>query len=155
MRRWAGWGVIRYIIAGCALLPVLAFADYGSVVVDEVTSVLDGDTIRVNVNEWPPVVGHRIPVRIADINAPERRSRCDTEAEKARERQLAADARIYLVERLRSADTIELRRIERGSFYRIIAEVWVDGENLGDEMLAEGHALPYQSGRGGKAWCGL
>ncbi|WP_417837643.1 thermonuclease family protein [Thalassospira tepidiphila] len=147
--------MIRYIIAGCALLPVLAFADYGSVVVDEVTSIIDGDTIRVTVNEWPPIVGERIPVRIAGINAPERRSRCDTEADKARERQLSADARIYLVERLRSAETIELRRIERGSFYRIIAEVWVDGENVGAEMLAEGHALPYQPGQGGKAWCGL
>lgn len=137
------------------LFPALALADYGSVTVDEVTSVLDGDTIRVTVNEWPPVIGHRIPVRIADINAPERRSRCDTEAEKARERALAADARIYLVERLRSAETIELRRIERGSFYRIIAEVWVDGENVGAEMLEAGHALPYASGSGGKGWCGV
>ncbi|QPI62451.1 thermonuclease family protein [Vreelandella venusta] len=137
------------------LFPALALADYGSVTVDEVASVLDGDTIRVTVNEWPPVIGHRIPVRIADINAPERRSRCDTEAEKARERALAADARIYLVERLRSAETIELRRIERGSFYRIIAEVWVDGENVGAEMLAEGRALPYAKGSGGKDWCGL
>ncbi|WP_438455296.1 thermonuclease family protein [Vreelandella venusta] len=147
--------MIRYIIAGCALLPVLAFADYGSVRVDEVTSVLDGDTIRVTVNEWPPIIGERIPVRIAGINAPERRSRCDTEADKARERQLAADARIYLVERLRGAETIELRRIERGSFFRINAEVWADGEDVGAEMLAEGHALPYVSGQSGQAWCGL
>ena len=137
------------------LFPSLAIADYGSVRVDEVISIIDGDTIRVTVNEWPPVIGHRVPVRIAGINAPERRSRCDTEAEKEREKQLAADARIYLVERLRSAETIELRRIERGSFFRIIAEVWVDGENIGAEMLAEGHALPYQPGQGGKAWCSI
>lgn len=137
------------------LFPTLALADYGSVTVDEVTSIIDGDTIRVTVNEWPPVIGHRIPVRISGINAPERRSRCDTEAEKARERQLAADARIYLVERLRSAETIELRRIERGSFYRINAEVWVDGENVGAEMLAEGYAIPYREGQGGKAWCSI
>lgn len=142
-------------IATLLLAPSIALADYGSVVVDEVTSVLDGDTIRVTVNEWPPVIGHRIPVRISDINAPERRSRCDTEAEKVRERQLAADARIYLVERLRSAETIELRQIERGSFYRIIAQVWADGENVGQEMLEAGHALPYASGQSGQAWCGL
>ncbi|UTD55973.1 thermonuclease family protein [Halomonas sp. MS1] len=128
---------------------------FGRVNVDEVVRIVDGDTFVANINEWPPVVGHRIPVRIADINAPERRSRCDTEADKARERQLAADARIYLVERLRGAVTIELRRIERGSFYRINAEVWADGENLGAEMLAEGHALPYVTGQSGRAWCGL
>lgn len=132
-----------------------ALADYGSVIVDEVTSVIDGDTFRANISEWPSVIGERIPIRIADINAPERRSRCDTEEEKVRERALAADARIYLVERLRNAETVELRQIERGSFFRVIAQVWVDGENVGQEMLAEGHALPYVEGKAGQAWCGL
>lgn len=143
------------LVIAWTLLPAIALADYGSVTVDEVTSVLDGDTFRATISDWPPIIGERIPVRIAGINAPERRSRCDTEAEKERERELAADARIYLVERLRGAETIELRQIERGSFFRIIAEVWADGEDIGAEMLAEGHALPYQDGQGGKAWCGL
>ncbi|WP_339883641.1 thermonuclease family protein [Vreelandella maris] len=137
------------------LFPAIALADYGSVTVNEVVAVYDGDTFTAQINEWPPVIGERIKIRIADINAPERHSRCDTEAEKARERQLAADARIYLVERLRGAETIELRQIERGSFYRIIAEVWVDGENVGQDMLEAGHALPYVKGKGGRGWCGL
>lgn len=145
----------RCAILLTALLPVIALAEYGSVTVDEVTSVIDGDTFRATINDWPPVIGDRIPIRIADINAPERRSRCDTEAEKERERELAADARIYLVERLRSADVIELRNIRRGSFFRIIAEVWVDGQDVGAEMLAEGRAVPYESGQGGRSWCGL
>lgn len=142
-------------IATLLLAPSIALADYGSVTVDQITSFRDGDTIVVNINDWPPIIGERIPVRISGINAPERRSRCDTEAEKEREIELAADARIYLVERLRSADTIELRQIERGSFYRIIAQVWADGENVGEEMLEEGYALPYIEGAGGKGWCGL
>ena len=130
-------------------------APLNSLTVDEVTSFKDGDTIVVNINDWPPVIGERIPVRIEGIQAPERRSRCDTEAEKARERQLAADARIYLVGRLRGAEVVELRNIERGSFYRIIAEVWADGEDVGQEMLEVGHALPYVEGAGGRAWCGI
>ncbi len=137
------------------LFPAIALAEYGSVTVDEVVSFTDGDTITVTVNDWPPIIGERIPVRIAGIQSPERRSRCDTEAEKERERELAADARIYLVERLRGAETIELRQIERGSFYRIIAEVWADGEDVGQEMLEEGYALPYVEGAGGRTWCGL
>ena len=145
----------RFAILLVALLPAITQADYGSVTVDEVASVLDGDTFRAIVGEWPPVIGERIPVRISGINAPERRSRCGTEAEKERERELAADARIYLVERLRGAKSIELRRIERGSFFRIIAEVWADGESVGQEMLEAGHALPYQEGQGGRSWCGL
>lgn len=142
-------------IATLLLAPSIALADYGSVTVDQITSFRDGDTIVVNINDWPPIIGERIPVRISGINAPERRSRCDTEAEKEREKELAADARIYLVERLRGADTIELRQIERGSFFRINAEVWADGENVGQDMLAEGHSLPYIEGAGGKGWCGL
>ncbi|WP_062359651.1 thermonuclease family protein [Vreelandella aquamarina] len=137
------------------LFPAIALAEYGSVRVDEVTSVLDGDTFRATVDEWPAVIGERIPVRISGINAPERRSRCDTEAEKERERELAAKSRIYLVERLRGAETVELRQIERGSFFRIIAEVWADDENVGQEMLEAGHALPYVAGQSGQAWCGL
>lgn len=147
--------LIRLLAVSAVMFSFPVLADYGSVTVDEVTSVLDGDTFRATVGEWPPVIGERIPVRISGINAPERRSRCDTEAEKERERELAADARIYLVERLRGAETIELRRIERGSFFRIIAEVWADGENVGQEMLEAGHALPYQEGQGGRGWCGL
>jgi endonuclease YncB( thermonuclease family) len=147
--------MFRNIIAALLLLPAIALADYGSVTVDEVTSVLDGDTFRATISDWPPIIGERIPVRIAGINAPERRSRCDTEAEKERERELAADARIYLVERLRGAETVELRQIERGSFFRIIAEVWADGESVGEEMLEEGYALPYIKGQGGRSWCGL
>ncbi|MGP9796216.1 thermonuclease family protein [Halomonas sp. 86] len=147
----------KFITALTVLLiaPSIALADYGSVTVDEVTSVIDGDTFRAQINEWPPVIGERIPIRIADINAPERRSRCDTEEEKERERALAADARIYLVERLRGADVIELRNIQRGSFFRVIAEVWVDGESAGQDMLEAGHAVPYVKGTGGKGWCGL
>jgi len=137
------------------LAPSIALADYGSVTVDEVVSFTDGDTFTATINDWPPIIGERIPVRIEGIQAPERRSRCDTEAEKARERQLAADARIYLVERLRGAETVELRQIERGSFFRIIAEVWADGESVGEEMLEEGYALPYVQGQGGRSWCGL
>lgn len=147
--------MIRRALAVTLLLPAIALGDYGSVRVDEITSFYDGDTFRAQINDWPPVIGERIPVRIAGINAPERRSRCDTEAGKERERELAADARIYLVERLRGAESIELRRIERGSFFRIIAEVWADGENVGQKMIEAGHALPYQEGQGGKAWCGL
>ncbi|RUR48780.1 thermonuclease family protein [Vreelandella populi] len=147
----------RFIAAVAVLLivPSIALADYGSATVDEITSVIDGDTFRANVSEWPAVIGERIPIRIAGIDAPERRSRCDTEAEKIRERELAADARIYLVERLRGADVIELRNIQRGSFFRVIAEVWVDGESVGQDMLEAGHAVPYVKGRGGRGWCGL
>lgn len=145
---------MKRLLAILALAPSIALADYGSVTVDEVVAIYDGDTFTANVSEWPPVIGERIKIRVAGINAPERRSRCDTEAEKAREKELAAEARIYVVERLRGAEHVELREIERGSFFRLLADVYVDGVSLGDELLSAGLALPYVKGAGGKQWCG-
>lgn len=40
----------------------------GSVVVDEVTSIYDGDTFRVNINAWPDIIGYRVPVRLNGID---------------------------------------------------------------------------------------
>lgn len=137
-----------------ALIPTLAWADYGSVTVGEVVSFQDGDTLTVSVHDWPPVIGERIKIRLRGIQAPERRSRCDTDAEKVREKELAADARIYLVERLRGAESVELRHIERGSFFRLVADVYADGQNIGQEMLTRGLAIPYAEGEAGQAWCG-
>ena len=37
---------------------------YGHVVVDEVTSIYDGDTFRCNIKDYPPIVGERIPIRV-------------------------------------------------------------------------------------------
>ncbi len=51
---------------------------------DEVTSIYDGDTFRVNINSWPEVIGRRVPVRIAGIDTPEMRGKCQVEKELAR-----------------------------------------------------------------------
>lgn len=139
-----------------ALIPtiVLADADYGSATVERVTSIYDADTFRADIAGWPPIIGERIPIRILNVNAPELRSRCDTENEKQREKELAREAKQFTVETLRSAEHIELRELERGSFFRLIAEVYVDGESLGEKLMAAGLAIPYIEGQGGKAWCG-
>lgn len=137
-----------------ALIPALAWADYGSVTIDRMVAAYDGDTFTAQIDDWPPVIGERIKIRLRGIQAPERRSRCDTDVEKRREKALAADARIYLVERLRGAESVELRHIERGSFFRIIADVYADGQDVGQEMLRRGLAIPYVEGEAGQAWCG-
>ncbi|MEA3250123.1 MAG: thermonuclease family protein [Pseudomonadota bacterium] len=142
------------ILAALTFVPALALADYGSATVSEVTSIYDADTFRADIAGWPPIIGERIPVRVLSINAPELRSRCDTEAEKEREEVLARQAKQFTVEALRSAERIELRRLDRGSFFRVMAEVYVDGESLGDQLMTAGLAIPYVEGQGGKAWCG-
>ncbi|WP_243836106.1 thermonuclease family protein [Modicisalibacter xianhensis] len=116
-----------------------------------VDSIFDGDTFRATVENWQPVIGERMPVRIASIDTPELRSRCDTEVEREREKALARKAKQFAVAALRGAERIELRQIERGSFFRLVAEVYVDGESLGDKLLEAGLAMPYEEGG---SWCG-
>lgn len=119
---------------------------YSSVVVDEVTSIYDGDTFRVNINSWPGIIGHRIPIRIAGIDTPEMRGKCHFE------KGLAREAKKFTVSALRSAKKIELSNIKRGKYFRIVADVLVDGKNLGETLISNGFAVSY-SGRHKIDWC--
>lgn len=79
---------------------------YGDAQVFEVTSIYDGDTFRVNIKEWPKIIGERIPVRVRGVDTPEIRSKCKDEV------NLARAAKQFAVGVLRSAKTIELKNIE-------------------------------------------
>lgn len=98
--------------------------------------IIDGDTIVVTIPSWPSVVSNNIPVRIANIDAPERR--CIDEWNESRE---------YLIRLMAGVDVVELCNIERGKYFRLIAEVWVDGESLGDRMIEGGYAVEHGSGK--------
>ncbi len=37
---------------------------FGNVTVDEVVSIYDADTFKVNIKGWPDIVGHRISIRL-------------------------------------------------------------------------------------------
>jgi len=120
--------------------------DYGNTIVSEVTSIYDADTFRVTIKGWPKVSGERIPVRIKGIDAPEIRGKCQAEKVAARK------AKQFTVKELRSAKVIELKNMERGKYFRILANVYVDGKSLGDALISAGHARAYDGGtRGG--WC--
>ena len=104
--------------------PCLAWENYGTVVVERVVSVYDGDTFKVDIEGWPPLIGKAMPIRIADIDCPEIRggSVSDKIAAKAAREQL----RGLLI----SADVIELRNVRRGKYFRIVADVFVDGVDV-------------------------
>ncbi|WP_203142684.1 thermonuclease family protein [Marinobacter mangrovi] len=131
-----------------ALLPAIAWADYGSVRVDEVVRVYDGDTITVNINEWPALLGHEIGIRVNGIDTPEIRGKCAGEKQKARE------ARDLVKGILANADVIELRNIDRGKYFRVVADVYVDGQELGEKVLDANLAHEYDGGTK-SGWCSL
>ncbi|QBZ82175.1 nuclease [Hydrogenovibrio crunogenus] len=113
---------------------------YGSVTVDEVTSIYDGDTFRVNIHSWPKIAGKRMPVRINGIDTPELRAKCQFE------KDLAVKAKQFTVSMLRSANKIELMNIKRGKYFRIIADVLIDRKDLAKSLIAKGLAVKYDGG---------
>ena len=131
----------------CFLSFTVSAKDYGNITVSEVTSIYDADTFRVNIGDYPPIAGDRIPVRVLGIDAPELRVKCESEKIKARA------AKQFTVEALRSAKVIELRNIQRGKYFRILADVYVDGKNLADGLIKAGHARVYDGGKQ-LGWCG-
>ncbi len=120
---------------------------YGSAVVSEVTSIYDGDTFRVNLKGYPEIIGNRIGIRINGIDTPEMRAQCQ------KEKRLARRAKQFVVTQLRSAKKIELRNMKRGKYFRIVADVYVDGKDLGTMLIDSALAVSYDGGHKAKDWC--
>ncbi len=113
----------------------------------EVTSIYDGDTFRANIQEYPEIMGYRIGIRVNGIDTPEMRGKCQ------KEKTLAKKAKQFSVEKLRGAKTIELRNMKRGKYFRIVADVYVDGKSLGGMLIDQELAVVYDGGHKAKDWC--
>ena len=147
--------LIRYLKIGVTFLllcPVVALASdsngYGDVEVLEVVSVYDADTFRVNIAGWSDIIGANIPIRADGFDAPEIRGKCQSEKDAAQR------ARDLTVNALNNAEVIELRNMRRGKYFRIIADVYVDGQSLQELHLTAGTARHYAGGKR-ESWCYL
>ena len=106
-------------------------------------SIVDGDTISVG----------REKIRLLAIDTPETfRSRCDNELVlglKAKER----------LRQLLDSGSVSIERDGHDRYRRTLANVKAGAIDVGATLLAEGYALPYQSGYEAKllrlrTWCG-
>ncbi len=120
---------------------------FDNVIVDEVTSIYDGDTFRVNINSYPKVIGYRMAIRVNGIDTPEIKGKCK------KEKTLARKAKQITVSSLRGAKVIELRNIQRGKYFRIVADVYADNKSLADELIKNNLAVRYNGGTKIKNWC--
>jgi len=59
---------------------------------------------------------------------------------------LALKAKQFAVEQLRNAEQIELINMRRGKYFLILADVYVDGRDLGKLLIEEGLAKLYDGG---------
>jgi endonuclease YncB( thermonuclease family) len=119
----------------------VGFKDVQNVVVKR---VYDGDTFFVDIVNYPDLVGKDIAVRIYGIDTAEMRG--GTPEIKAK----AKLAKEYLKMILRNAKNIELRNVKRGKYFRIVADVYADGNNVAEMMLKAGMAVRYYGGKKGE-----
>ena len=54
---------------------------------------------------------------------------------------------------LKDDEQIVLRNMERGKYFRIAADVIVDGESLADMLIEAGMAIRYDGGKKIHIWC--
>ena len=127
-------------------LSLQAAPQYGTVTVSKVISVYDGDTFRVNIDSLPPIVGKNISIRVNGVDTPEIRGKCQYE------KDLALKARDFVRDRLANATDIKLTNLQRGKYFRVVANVVVDGVSLEQELLDNKLAYRYDGGKK-LSWC--
>jgi len=125
---------------------IQAAPQYGSVTVSKVISVYDGDTFRVNIDSLPPIVGKNIAIRVNGVDTPEIRGKCQYE------KNLALEARDFVRGKLANAKEIKLTNLQRGKYFRVVANVLVDGVSLEQELLDNELAYRYDGGKK-LNWC--
>jgi len=119
---------------------------YGTVTVSKVISVYDGDTFRVDIASLPPIVGKNIPIRVNGVDTPEIQGKCKYE------KNLALKARDFVRIKLTNAKEIKLTNLQRGKYFRVVANVVVDGVSLEQELLDNELAYEYSGGKK-LSWC--
>lgn len=114
----------------------------------DVVSVYDGDTFKVNIKGWPDIIGKKISIRVNGINTPEIRGKCD------HEKALAKVAKQHTIDFLNSGNYIELRNIERGKYFRIVADVYVNRKSLTESLYKAKLGYFYDGGsKIHQSWC--
>ena len=132
--------IVMTIVSSLLFSQSIKSMTFGSAVVERVISIYDGDTFRADIKGYPPIVGKRMAIRINGIDTPELKARCE------KEKILARAAKKVTVNMLRNAHKIELRNIKRGKYFRLIADVYVDGKSLGEELITKHLAVRYFGG---------
>ncbi|PIP89027.1 MAG: nuclease [Bdellovibrionales bacterium CG12_big_fil_rev_8_21_14_0_65_38_15] len=108
----------------------------------------DADTITFNVPGVHPLIGEKINVRVSGVDTPEVKTKVACEKQKAR------DAKRLVENLLKHAKRIDLTGVSRDKYFRINADVVIDGKSLSSYLLKNGLAYSYDGGTKKKVdWC--
>lgn len=88
-------------------------------------------------------------IRLRGVDTAElKHPHCQAEKEKAEEAQMLVQSL------LKSARVINLLNIDRGKYFRILADIEFDGKDLARILLKKNLAVPYFGGTRDHDWCG-
>jgi endonuclease YncB( thermonuclease family) len=93
-----------------------------------------------------PLFGKEIAIRLFGVDTPEMKGTSDEI------KALAREAQKLTQKALKGASKIELRNPQRGKYFRIISEVWIDGESLADMLKAKELAKDYDGAGARPKW---
>ncbi len=110
----------------------------------------DGDTITFNIPDVHPIIGKKISIRVNGIDTAEVRTKDECEKKAGR------TARKLVTNLLKNAKRIDLDNVSRGKYFRIVADVIVDGRDLKSILLKQQLAYSYNGGKKERPnWCQL
>ena len=131
-------------------IPTLALSDtkhYGELKRVKYVRNYDGDTITFNIPNVHPLFGDQINVRVYGIDTPEIRGKCSLEKARAKR------CKIFVKDVMINAKIITLKEVRRDKYFRILANVDIDGKDLSEMLIDAKLAVPY-FGEGQKQdWC--
>lgn len=117
-------------------VPFVPPIQYGKVI-----KVYDGDTITIASvlpNTTEPI--YRFSIRLNGIDTPEIRGKTQEEKE------LAIQVRDALAEKI-YGKMVELRNVGNEKYGRVLAEIYLDGENINQWLVDENFAVAYDGGK--------
>lgn len=131
-----------------ALLLVAASPAFAGEMTLPIVGGIDGDTIRTYLNLPCPLC--KAAVRIDGIDTPEKGHRAKCE----KEHQLALQATEFTRSLIGTSTTMKITNFRWDKYGgRIDAVVYINGVNLGQELILSGFAVPYTGSGPKKNWC--
>jgi len=103
--------------------------------------IIDGDTIDISLDLGFSVWMLKQRVRLLGINSPESRTR------NLAEKKLGLAAKARLEALLPNTFIIQTTKDGRGKYGRILGTPYVDGVDICQQLIEEGHAREYHGGK--------
>ena len=101
--------------------------------VSKIIEVTHGDKLIVDIADPHELAGSNIKVSLKDIDAPDATRSCPKQME------LGLKVKDYVAQKLENASSVKLTNLRKTNT-KIIAQVIVDGVDLGEELVSKGYA---------------